>query len=54
MPALYGITSNVSNIAVTNTTGLYNITANTTILTSAQQLLTLLDNNGNEIGRAHV
>ena len=37
----------MANVAVTNTTGLYGLTSSTPILNSAQQLLTLLDNNGN-------
>ena len=37
----------MANVAVTNTTGLYGLTTTTTVLNSAQQLLTILDNNGN-------
>ena len=37
----------MANVAVTNTTGLYGLTSSTPILNSAQQLLTLLYNNGN-------
>ena len=47
MPSLYGTTGSTSNVAVTGTTGLYQMTSNTIVLTSAQQLLALLDNNGN-------
>jgi hypothetical protein len=47
MPSLYGTTGSTSNVAVTSTTGLYQMTSNTIVLTSAQQLLALLDNNGN-------
>ena len=37
----------MANVAVSNTTGLYGTTGATPVLTSAQQLLTLLDNYGN-------
>ena len=37
----------MANVAVTNTTGLYATTSTTPVINSAQQLLTLLDNNGN-------
>jgi hypothetical protein len=47
MPSLYGTTGSTSNVEVTSTTGLYQMTSNTIVLTSAQQLLALLDNNGN-------
>ena len=46
MPGLYDLSSN-ANVTVTNTTGLYQGSGNVAILNSAQQLLTLLDNNGN-------
>ena len=46
MPGLYGYTSN-ANVSVSNTTGLYIGSGNVSILNSAQQLLSLLDNNGN-------
>jgi len=45
MPGLYNITSN-TNVAVTNTTGLYIGNGSSAILNSAQQLLSLLSNNG--------
>ena len=37
----------MANVSVSNTTGLYAINSATPILNSAQQLLTILDNNGN-------
>ena len=46
MPGLYDISSN-ANVSVSNTTGLYIGGNAISVLTSAQQLLTLLDNNGN-------
>ena len=47
MPSLYGITGNTTNVAVTNTTGLYQQNGNVNVLNSAQTLLAVLDNNGN-------
>ena len=44
MPSLYGFTSNSSNVSVTNTTGLYQMTGNVTIFNSAQSLYALLAN----------
>ena len=46
MPGLYGFTGN-ANVAVSDTPGLYIGSGSVPVLTSAQQLLTLLDNNGN-------
>ena len=37
----------MANVSVSNTTGLYAINSATPVLNSAQQLLTILDNNGN-------
>ena len=46
MPGLYDLSSN-ANVAVTNTTGLYQLSSNVAILNSAGTLLTLLSNSGN-------
>ena len=48
MPGLYGFTGN-ANVAVSNTPGLYINSGASPILTNAQQLLTLLSNNGTVI-----
>lgn len=47
MPGLYDISSNVANVAVSNTPGLYIGSGASSILNNAQQLLALLSNQGN-------
>jgi hypothetical protein len=47
MPGLYDISSNVANVAVSNTPGLYIGGGASSILNNAQQLLALLSNQGN-------